>query len=503
MKYTSIEISPLDLYLDTKNPRFIVKPNATQADTIEYLLKYEEIVELSKAINKNEGLLIGERIIVCKENDRYVVLEGNRRTCSCKLLLDTDLIPEPFKDKFVKVSKGTRANIEKIQVDVAPTRLDAQLALASKHIDGIKKWSTLSKIKFYAGSYEEGKDVEFISQVTGTKIGKIKDGIKNYNLLSYALNLKNALGLKYYDLIDIQKALLDPFFRIFTTKSEKYNIYTRELLKLSFDEQNFKLKTQLSVELFDECIGIIVEKTLIEKTINTRNKIDDIEEIIRILEPSLANGNSESSENNEVIQQTVLDKTLTLEDNRINKNTFSNENISSNTSIIPEVSYVDGNNISEMVNSNTKNNNYLTVNSRIYIIPNYFSCKTKSTKINQMLYELSNLDAKKFTISACILLRCFIEQISKCYADICGLNYDHNTSLQQLISACINDMIKKGLISKEMHSSINSVIKNPDTSYVTFLNGIVHQQESYPGREILVDVFNVFEEYIKQILNKI
>ncbi|TKI57827.1 hypothetical protein E8L90_21665 [Brevibacillus antibioticus] len=118
MKYTPIEI-PLDkLILDHLNPRFVNIPNPDEEGIKEYLIEYEEVLTIAKGINEDEGLIPGERIIVCKENEKYIVLEGNRRICACKLLIGLLMTD----GKLPKVKKNTADNIANIYVDLVDSR---------------------------------------------------------------------------------------------------------------------------------------------------------------------------------------------------------------------------------------------------------------------------------------------------------------------------------------------------------------------------------------------
>lgn len=99
--YEYKEVAVQELLLDEENPRFassiLVKESTnkiTQEMIIEHLLRYSDVIKLAQRINE-VGELHGSEIITCtKKGDKFVVLEGNRRTCACKLLLDRKLIPE-------------------------------------------------------------------------------------------------------------------------------------------------------------------------------------------------------------------------------------------------------------------------------------------------------------------------------------------------------------------------------------------------------------------------
>lgn len=76
-----------------------------------------------------------------------------------------------------------------ISVDLMKNRLSAQSSLAAKHIDGIKKWSTLSKYKFITSEFDNGKGIDEISVITGITKQKIRSGLKDYRVIQYVLEL--------------------------------------------------------------------------------------------------------------------------------------------------------------------------------------------------------------------------------------------------------------------------------------------------------------------------
>ena len=47
----AIRVSPLDLLLDTENPRFVILQSREQADIRKYLVTYEDVCQLATDIN--------------------------------------------------------------------------------------------------------------------------------------------------------------------------------------------------------------------------------------------------------------------------------------------------------------------------------------------------------------------------------------------------------------------------------------------------------------------
>jgi hypothetical protein len=102
-RWRKARIKPLDIALDRDNPRINVEPSDKESDIIRKLIKYEDVQDLARKIAKT-GLLPGERIITVHENGQWVVLEGNRRICACKLLLSPNLVPVEYRKTFPTIS---------------------------------------------------------------------------------------------------------------------------------------------------------------------------------------------------------------------------------------------------------------------------------------------------------------------------------------------------------------------------------------------------------------
>lgn len=134
-----------ELLLDPNNPRFFGLQNPTQEQIIEQLIKYENVTELALRIAER-GFLPNEILIVCEEDSKNYVLEGNRRLAACKLLLDYKVAPESHQKRIQSIAENAdRNSIQKINVVFAPTREDADYIIAGRHTQTpVKKWRLLT-----------------------------------------------------------------------------------------------------------------------------------------------------------------------------------------------------------------------------------------------------------------------------------------------------------------------------------------------------------------------
>lgn len=206
LNYKYLEANMSDLLLDDENPRFassmlINNSNkVSQEIVIGHLLKYADIKELAKRIDSVHELHGSELITCYKKDDTYVVIEGNRRACACKLLLNRDLIPDEHKLTFPVIRDETKDNIKRITINVYPDRESIQAYLSDRHIKGVKKWSSFEKQNYYMNLYATYNDLNKVAEHTSDSVSIIKKSIRKYQ---FFMDVFNVLKIEYKN-IDIE-----------------------------------------------------------------------------------------------------------------------------------------------------------------------------------------------------------------------------------------------------------------------------------------------------------
>lgn len=282
----AITISPLDLLLDTQNPRFVILTNRTQEEIRKYLVTYEDVCQLSSAINEFGSLLPGERIVALYEDGQYVVVEGNRRTCSLQMLLNRGLIPDGFAHRIPHTSQSIIDKCSIIEVDVLPDRNAALELMTKRHIQGVKEWKPLAKKQFFAANYKDGQgqSVQDLSRITSVRESEIKEDIRDYKFFSFVYEKYVTAHPDFNREIVVLKT--DPFWRIFKAKFE-YPVGTKvspkDFLKLSYDE-TYNTISALPQNLFEQITQLVFEKAIVQETITTRNVLTDVEGIVPLLQ---------------------------------------------------------------------------------------------------------------------------------------------------------------------------------------------------------------------------
>jgi hypothetical protein len=135
-----IMVSVERLFLDTENPRFLENAASSEADAIELLCKEEQILELAEDIVAENSIdplqLLG---VIPDQNSSknsgdhtYVAVDGNRRLCALKLLIDPQRAPAHFHKRFKNLAEGW-TQIDEVFVMVFQTREESYTWIQRAH----------------------------------------------------------------------------------------------------------------------------------------------------------------------------------------------------------------------------------------------------------------------------------------------------------------------------------------------------------------------------------
>jgi hypothetical protein len=192
MKSDPKQIEYNKLILDDCNPRLPKSlHNKQENEIIDYLLLEASTLELMQAIGEND-FFIGEQLLVVKiENDKYKVIEGNRRLASIKLLHNYKLAS--VKKTLVKqVYDEAKFRPTLIPCLLFPTEDSIRKYLGFRHITGIKAWGLSEKARYLSDlshSFSSSKSIDEISRELAKVIGSKREYVKRllvgFNIYKY------------------------------------------------------------------------------------------------------------------------------------------------------------------------------------------------------------------------------------------------------------------------------------------------------------------------------
>lgn len=493
LKWLDVEVNLSDILLDKLNPRVIINEDITQEKIITYLIDYFDVIELANSINESYGLAPADKIVCIKENNQYIVVEGNRRITACKILQNPNLLPVEYKNSLNKPNIETLNNINKLSVCLAPNRDEAEPYITLRHSDyGIKKWSTLAQIQRVMQRYNLGLRPKEISQILEIKNSDVEKSIKFYNFLEY---IKTKLDWSKHDLEIISDPLLE------TTKLDRFLPFSnkaKSMLHIDFDK-NYNLIIGINEDSFKKALKIIISNIFIHNKYNTRTKLEVVfnDEIAKLCEENkdnivnkednIANATTPVQENN----ATTLDKTCNnkQEDSSCNfPNTQEN-----NSNEINKVNTVEGennNNKPSPKKDETKPKRSGKNNPK----PSIFFDNFKWTALNNneplqngiisLCNELKQLskskDYKRYPISTSIIMRAILENSLIYYAE----KTNENNGVFRKIQRIKNDQF---IGYKSLDDILNEYIKEAK-------NGVKDDNCIFYNQESLLRLFTTFTE---------
>ena len=196
---------PVDeLRFDRFNPRLLGQ-NASASDEfiIAQLYRSAELDELLQSVSTNGYLDIEPLIVLADSNSGkgLVVLEGNRRLATLRLLREENLVrkigtSQNLRIKIPPVDDSLRSSFDKVSVYPVATRESARSFIGFKHINGAAKWDSYAKAWFAADWYRN-RDVslEEIARAIGDRHDTIKRMVSAIYVLEQAKD-KNLFDLQ-------------------------------------------------------------------------------------------------------------------------------------------------------------------------------------------------------------------------------------------------------------------------------------------------------------------
>ena len=346
-----------ELLLDPLNIR-LEKQNWTQEEIINDLFVNEDAMQILKNIYEN-GYYPDEPPVVVQEKKKFYVIDGNRRIVSLKAMLKPGIAPDNFANRVRKMMKNFTP-ISKIEVRIATNREDAQKYLAAKHTKNTRRpWTALRRAYFYYAQKEKGQTVEkLIERYKGVDIPKY---IRMHEMHHIAMSLDGTSD-------DVRKKIANKrFFQISTLERFYSDPYVRDWFNIEFDAVTGEVKVP-KTKAFDKVYSRVITD-IVEKIATSRKQLE-----------------------NEKSRKTYVDGIIReiLDGEKIKKSNVSGAEKFKEKKISEKI-------------------------SRAKLIPSNLLSTLDCAGVARVLWELQNIEYKRFPNSTADTLRTFLEIILKDY----------------------------------------------------------------------------------------
>lgn len=139
-----------ELHFDPKNPRLAEFAELTdETATLKLLWKEMDVKELVMSILANH-FFENEPLYVIREDNKWIVLEGNRRLAAVKAILNPERIPGmvPFEERITsELQQELKNGLPVVEME---SREKAWRLIGFKHVKGAAKWDSYAKAKYIA-----------------------------------------------------------------------------------------------------------------------------------------------------------------------------------------------------------------------------------------------------------------------------------------------------------------------------------------------------------------
>lgn len=156
----------------------------------------EPLVAIPSALPKQLAEMSSDEIEKSQEytdyinnpNTKFIVVEGNRRLSTIKLLLDKGLrIEAKIKAQFnYDLKPGVLEDISILPVIIYPKRKDVLPYLGVRHITGIKKWDSYAKASYIASMVASGNTMEQVQEIVADKKNSARKFYLCYKIVQQA-----------------------------------------------------------------------------------------------------------------------------------------------------------------------------------------------------------------------------------------------------------------------------------------------------------------------------
>lgn len=262
-----------DLQLDPEN--FRLPQDAAVRDQIALCAFIEMRYDLGELANSmiRDGYRPEEPLIAVDEHDRLVIVEGNRRLSTLKLLQDQeyrDGLPESKTTTWNALAHEldeTGRDLSEVPVVTYQNRNEVEGSLGFRHVSGIAPWSAESKARYISHLVSKGHPFSEIARMIGSR----SDYVRRQHAAHAALTEAEAQD------VDTDRA--ERFFGVYYRSLS--NPKAREFVGIDWTgTAPDKAVLSKGAEPMAEFLGFLFGSTEVKPVLTDSRRVDDLGRVL-------------------------------------------------------------------------------------------------------------------------------------------------------------------------------------------------------------------------------
>jgi ParB-like chromosome segregation protein Spo0J len=265
-------VSVSSLQLDARNPR-LGRETSVRAprEIVQYLFDHDKALEVAQSI-ASRGYFPNEPLLVIKEGDEFVVVEGNRRLAALKALREPGLLEGSLLRQVERLSRqmDDRNAIARVPVTIAPSRRATDQQLAGRHVGTpVLAWQAENRASFILDKLADG----YTNDQVRDRLGFSESDIQAARQTRAIADMARSITLPK----EIKAKLDNPRAKLFTTLQRVFDSSIgREYLHIEPDsDHGFRGKTTREefVRTFTQLVTDVALGNQSSRTLNTNEDI--------------------------------------------------------------------------------------------------------------------------------------------------------------------------------------------------------------------------------------
>lgn len=275
-------VSVPNVHLDSKNPRLGRETGARAPRAmIQYLFEHDKTLEIAESIAAS-GYFPNEPLLVIRDNDQLVVVEGNRRLAALKALREPGLLEGAIARKVERLARKIEdpQTISKVPVTIAPSRRATDRQIARRHIGtAVLPWQLENRASFILDKIEEGYSNDEIRDQLGFTLTDIQQSRQIRAIADMARSLELPE--------EIKAKIESPRAKLFTTVERVFDSTVgREYLMVEPNAEHGIVGKTTKAEFLRGFTKLVTDLALGHQSSRSLNNNDDIKRYFESWDPA-------------------------------------------------------------------------------------------------------------------------------------------------------------------------------------------------------------------------